>query len=119
MNNEIIFYSRLSVSKSIYVSFGNNFLLFCGGPASCGGPGQLPSLPSLNPAPPPGCATNRARVQRLQKLVVMATFLGDRKLISDRLSTTTVADYSTNPQNLTKIGVADFEITGLTGIVKK
>jgi len=47
-----IFYSRLAVSNSIfYVSLGNNFLLFCGGPPSCGNPGQLPSLLPLKSGP--------------------------------------------------------------------
>jgi len=44
------FYSKLSVSKNIfYVSLGNIFLLFFVEPPGpgCGGPGQLPSLPSL------------------------------------------------------------------------
>ena len=48
-----IFYSRLSVSKSIfYVSVGNNFFtVFCRGPLVVEAPGQLPSLPPpLNPA---------------------------------------------------------------------
>ena len=47
-----IFYSRLSVSKSIfYVSLGNIFLLFLWRPPSCGGRGQLPSLPFLKSGP--------------------------------------------------------------------
>jgi len=37
----------ISFEKYFYVSLGNIFLLFCGGLPSCGGPGQLPSLPSL------------------------------------------------------------------------
>ena len=39
--------------------------------------------------------------------------LRDQKLISDSSSTATVV-----PTNLAKIGLVDFEISGLTGIVK-
>ena len=47
MTYTLLFYSRLSVSKSFfYVSLDNNFLLFLWRPLSCGGPlGQLSSLP--------------------------------------------------------------------------
>ena len=47
-----IFYFRLSVWKSIFVSLGNNFFVFfCGGPLAVEAPGQLPSFPPpLNPA---------------------------------------------------------------------
>ena len=39
--------------KYFYVSLGNNFYCFLWRPLSCGGPGQLPSLPPpLNPALP-------------------------------------------------------------------
>jgi len=53
MNNETsYFYSRLSVSKSIFmfpqVIF---FYCFCGNSPSCGGPGQLRSLPFLKSGP--------------------------------------------------------------------
>jgi len=33
-----------------YVSLGNIFTVFCGGPLVVEAPGQLPSLPPLNPA---------------------------------------------------------------------
>ena len=53
MNNENhIFYSRLSVSKSIFMfPYVIIFLLFLWRPPSCGGPGQQPSLPSLKSGP--------------------------------------------------------------------
>ena len=54
MNNETSYFlfQIISFKKFFYVSLGNNFLLFfCGGPPSCGGPGQLPSLPSLKSGP--------------------------------------------------------------------
>ena len=52
-----IFYSRLSVSKSIFM-FPRViiFLLFSWRPPSCGGSGQLPSLPSLKSGPRPNSA---------------------------------------------------------------
>jgi len=56
MNNETSYFFKfqiISFKKYFYVSLGNNFLLFCGGPCSCGGPEQLPSLPSLKFASPP------------------------------------------------------------------
>ena len=44
-----VFYSRLSVSKSIFMfPWVIFFYCFCGGPPSCGGRGQLPSLPSVS-----------------------------------------------------------------------
>ena len=48
-----IFYSRLSVSKSIFVSLGSKFFLlfFLWRPLTCGGLGQLPSLPPLKSGP--------------------------------------------------------------------
>ena len=39
----------ISFKKYFYV-LGNNFSLFCGGPLVVEAPGQLPSLPPLNPA---------------------------------------------------------------------
>jgi len=46
MNNETLFlFQIISFKKYFYVSLCHIFLIFCGGPPSCGGPGQLPSLP--------------------------------------------------------------------------
>ena len=57
MNNETSYFlfQFISFKKYFYVSLGNNFLLFCGAPPSCGGPGQLPSLPSLKSDPVRAC----------------------------------------------------------------
>jgi len=53
MNNETsyVLFQMISFKKYFYVSLGNNFYCFCGGPPGCGGPGQLPSLPSLKSSP--------------------------------------------------------------------
>ena len=54
MNNDTSYFlfQIISFKKYFYVSLGNNFFYcFCGGPPSCGGPGQLPSLPSLKSGP--------------------------------------------------------------------
>jgi len=52
MNNETSYFlfQIISFKKYFYVSLGNIFYCFCGRPPSCGGPGQLPSLPPLIPA---------------------------------------------------------------------
>jgi len=82
-------------------------------------PGNCPVCPPLIRSRRPAAPLTAPASSDYKNWLSWQRSLGDRKLISDRLSTTTVADYSTNPQNLMKIGVADFEITGLTGIVKK
>jgi len=54
MNNETSYFlfQIISFKKVFYVSLGNNFLLFLWSlPPTCGGPGQLPSLPSLKSDP--------------------------------------------------------------------
>jgi len=58
MNNETsYFYCRLSVSKKyFYVSLCINFFTVLWRPPSCGGPEQLPSLPSLKSGPNTGRA---------------------------------------------------------------
>ena len=50
MNNETSYFlfQIISFKKYFYVSLGNIFLLFLWRPPSCGGRGQLPSLPPLN-----------------------------------------------------------------------
>ena len=54
----------------MYVSLGNNFLLFLWRPLSCGGPGQLPSLPPpLNPALP----SNGHFSSRVRELLLMTS----------------------------------------------
>ena len=56
MNNETSYFlfKIISFKQYFYVSLGNNFYCFCGGTPSCGGPGQLPSLPSLKSGPGTG-----------------------------------------------------------------
>ena len=53
MNNvtSYFLFQIIRFKKYFYVSLGNNFLLFLWRPLSCGGPGQLPSLPSLKSGP--------------------------------------------------------------------
>ena len=53
MNNETYFlFQMISFKKYFYVSLSNNFLLFLWRPPTRrGGPGQLPSLPSLKSGP--------------------------------------------------------------------
>ena len=54
MNNETSYFlfQTISFKKYFYVSVGNNFFtVFVEAPYSCGGPGQLPSLPSLKSGP--------------------------------------------------------------------
>ena len=57
MNNETscFLFQIISFKKYFYVSLGNNFFLFLWRPPSCGGPGQLPSLPSLKSGPDNAC----------------------------------------------------------------
>jgi len=53
MNNETSYFflfQIISFKKYFYVSLGNIFYCFCGGPPSCGGPGNCPVCPPLNPA---------------------------------------------------------------------
>jgi len=53
MNNETSYFlfEIISFKKYFYVSLGNIFLLFLWRPPGSGGPGQLPSLPSLKSGP--------------------------------------------------------------------
>ena len=53
MNNETSYFlfQIIGFKKYFYVVLGNNFLLFLWRPPSCGGRGQLPSLPSLKSGP--------------------------------------------------------------------
>ena len=66
---------------------------------------------------PPGCATSRRRpATHIQKLVATATsHCRIEKLI---LRLIIYSHGYTNPKNLAKIGQIDFEIIGLTEIVK-
>ena len=53
MNDETSYFlfQVISFKKYYYVSLGNNFVTVLWRPPSCGGPGQLPSLPSLKSGP--------------------------------------------------------------------
>ena len=52
MRHHIFLFQIISFKKYFYVSLGNNFFtVFVEAPPSCGGPGQLPSLPSLKSGP--------------------------------------------------------------------
>ena len=54
MNNETSYFfipEDQFQKEFFYVSLGNIFLLFLWRPPSCGGPGQLPSLPFLKSCP--------------------------------------------------------------------
>jgi len=47
-----LIFQIISFRKYFYVSLGNNFFtVYVEAPTSCGGPGQLPSLPSLKSGP--------------------------------------------------------------------
>ena len=52
MRHHIFLFQIISFKKYFYVSLGNNFFtVLVEAPYSCGGPGQLPSLPSLKSGP--------------------------------------------------------------------
>jgi len=57
MNNETSYFlfQIMSFKKYFYASLDNIFYCFYEGPPSCGGPGQLPSLPSLKSDPENNC----------------------------------------------------------------
>jgi len=61
MNNETSYFlfQIISFKNYFYVSLGNNFLLFLWRLPSCGGPGQLSSLPSLKSGPTAAPSTYR------------------------------------------------------------
>jgi len=52
MNNETSYFlfQIISFKKYFYVSLGNNFLMFCGGPLDVEALGNCPVCPPLNPA---------------------------------------------------------------------